>query len=139
MKRKRDSKQGWILYLMVHCPLFFFVKIGITGVSATKRAQAIDEAVWGFPIPIFVVFIPGAYFVEQWLHDICHFLKVDFYKGDGHSEWFLFPAILPALAVQLFFWGVYAWIVSKTTNFDALSWYFDFLLVLLKWAVSLVR
>lgn len=124
---------------MVHCPFFFFWKIGITGISATKRAEGIGRAVIGFPIPVFILVIPGAYFLEQWLHDICHFLKVDFYKGDGHSEWFWFPAILPALAVQLLGWGLYAWIISKATAWNALDWYLDFLLVLLQWAISLVR
>lgn len=77
---------------MIHFPFVIFTKIGITGKSVKGRARQIDEAVFGFPIPVMVLFIPFCYQVEQFLHAIFKPLNTTFYKGDGHTEWFLFPA-----------------------------------------------
>lgn len=85
---KRDSHSGYILYLMVHVPWVIFWKIGI-GYDAFKRAKQVDRAMFGFPFPVMVLFIPGAYYVEQALHRQFSFFSVRFYEGDGASEWFL--------------------------------------------------
>lgn len=105
---KKNSKGGHILYLMVHVPLVIFWKIGITGNSPHARAKGIDRAMFGFPVPVFFVVIPGgAYRVEQWLHGMLSGLSVRFYRGDGASEWMLFPAAPIAIAVMSCIWGIY--------------------------------
>lgn len=94
---------------MVGVPWFWWVKIGITHVSigAAKRAFAIDKAMWGFPFPIMVVPIPGAYHFEQKIHRELSFLSCRFYKGDGSSEWFWCPAALFVLPIMFATWGIY--------------------------------
>lgn len=124
---------------MVHFPLVVFWKIGITGRSATARAADIDEAMFGFPVPVFIVVVPGAYGVEQWLHRVCGWLRVEFYKGDGHSEWFLFPAVIFALPVMLLIWGLYFFLIGCAMQWDAFGWYVDFLTVLAYWFFGLFR
>lgn len=100
--KRRDSKGGWLLYLMVHIPFIWFFKIGITSaeIGAAKRAKQVDRAVFGFPLPIMVLFVPGAYLIEQDLHRRFSFCHTRFYSGDGASEWFLlFPFLLwPVMA-----------------------------------------
>lgn len=74
---------------MIHFPLVFFWKAGITGKTPGKRARSIDSDMWGFPIPIMFTVIPfGAYRFEQVMKDLWEPFSVDFYDGDGHTEWF---------------------------------------------------
>ena len=97
-----------ILYIMVHFPCIFWVKIGITGKSTCKRAAGINREMWGVPIPIIGMPIPFAEHWEAMLHRHCRPINVRFYKGSGFSEWFWFPAIFPALVVIALgaaFWG----------------------------------
>lgn len=124
---------------MVHFPFVWWWKVGITGRTATARANDIDEAVFGFPIPVFVVWMPGAYLVEQWLHGLCRGIRADFYKGDGHTEFFWFPVVFVALPVMLFVWGVYAWLISQAMEWDALDWYLKTLGIIAGWIVGLVK
>ncbi len=138
-RKGRDSKSGWVLYLMVHFPFLIFWKIGITGRTATARANDIDEAVFGFPIPVFVVIVPGAYMWEQMLHNLCRPLQVRFYKGDGASEWFMFMAAIPALAFMLAVWGFYFWLISQATNWDALEWYLGTLGIIAGWILEFAK
>lgn len=141
-KRKKaesgKSKDGWVLYLMVHFPFVWWWKIGITGRGATARAADIDEAVFGFPVPVFVAILPGAYFAEQMLHGICRGFRVDFYKGDGHTEWFWFPAALPAFCFMLLVWFGYAALITRFTNWNAVEWYLNTLVVLAGWTARLI-
>jgi len=136
-KPSAKSRDGWILYLMVHFPLIFFVKIGITGRTAAARARDIDEAVWGFPIPVCIVIVPGAYMWEQMLHGLCRPLGVRFYDGDGSSEWFWFVAAVPALCFMLAVWGFYFWIISLCTNWNTLEWYLGILSIICGWILNL--
>lgn len=138
-KVKAKSRDGWIVYLMVHFPFVWWWKIGTTGRSATARAEDIDEAVFGFPVPVFVVWMPGAYLFEQFLHRLCRGLHVDFYKGDGHTEWFWIPAVIIALPFMLAVWAGYAWLISQATNWDALEWYLMTLQILAGWAIQMFR
>lgn len=101
------SQSGSILYLMVHLPFFWWVKVGITSKSAENRAKQVDRAVWGKPRVIMVVWIPGAYFIEQDLHRRFRLLNQRFYKGDGSSEWFLFPVALILWPLMLAVWCGY--------------------------------
>lgn len=104
-----NSRGGWVMYLMINLPLVFFVKIGITGKSASKRAKGLNRSVPGLPIPIFFCVIPGAYYLEQWLHRSLSGLSVRYYSGDGGSEWFWILAAPFALAVMIGIWVAEYW------------------------------
>lgn len=96
---------------MVHVPFIWFFKIGITHVEtgAAKRAKQVDRAVIGFPVPIMVLFIPGAYHIEQDLHRRFSFCHTRFYSGDGSSEWFfLFPILLWPFMAAMWLSYIYA-------------------------------
>ena len=101
-----NSRGGWVLYLMLHIPAVCFCKIGITGKSAKARAKGLDRAMLGFPLPVFFCVVPGAYHIEQWLHNNLKPLSARFYKGDGSSEWFWILAAPFALAAMLLIWGI---------------------------------
>lgn len=100
-------RSGWI-YLMVHIPFVFWVKIGITGKTAGARAKEIDRAMFGFPFPIMAIYLPGVNRIEKAFHRLCSPLSVRFYKGDGHTEWFWLIAGLPVFGIGcLYWWGIY--------------------------------
>ena len=117
-----------ILYLMIHFPFVWWVKIGYAHTSAVKRAAALDKAVFGVFIPIGILVIPFAYTVEQYFHRLCRRLRFRFYRADGSTETFWLPAALPVLAFMLFVWGLYFWAAGRAFGFDGLSWYRSFLL-----------
>ena len=96
------------LYIMIHCPFIWWVKIGITGKKRSARAKQIDRAVIGFPIPVAAVPLPGAYNLEQRLHRILSPLSCRFYLGDGSTEWFWIVAAVPVLVVMAAIWAAYA-------------------------------
>lgn len=125
-KIKRDSKNGAILYLMVHCPFFWWWKIGITGKSAGQRARSIDKVMFGFPVPVMILFIPGAYFVEQDLHRHFSVFNFRFYEKDGASEWFWFPVAFVVLPLLISGWMGYVWLFDLCfgTNFFYLTLHF---------------
>ncbi len=101
-----NSRGGWTLYLLINFPLIIFVKIGITGKSASARAKGLDKSVPGLPIPIFFCIVPGAYHIEQWLHRNLSGLSVRYYSKDGSSEWFWIIAAPFALAAMGLIWGI---------------------------------
>ena len=105
------SRSGWTLYLMIHFPFVWWVKIGITGKGVKNRAAGIDREMPGFPIPIFFCITPGAYSIEQWLHRKLKPLNVRFYRGSGHSEWFWLPAGAFALVIMSGVWVFWAALV----------------------------
>lgn len=105
---RKSAHNGHLLYVMVHFPLLVFWKIGITGVSVRGRAKQVDRAVWGWPIPICGCIVPGgAYWLEQAIHDLMGGFQARFYRGDGASEWFWFPAGFVAILFCLAVWA--AW------------------------------
>lgn len=78
-----------IVYMLLHFPCIWRVKIGITGRSSKARAKQVSRAMPGVAIPVGILFVPFfAYQVEQALHFIFDPLKTRFYKGDGSTEWF---------------------------------------------------
>ena len=127
----RNSKGGWLLYLMIGVPWFWWVKIGITHVSigAFKRAFSVGKAFVGFPFPIMFVPIPGAYGVEQWLHRVLAPLSCRFYRGDGASEWYWLPVIVVVLPVMLLIVSMYLVCFDMalgTAIYPVVSgWFFD--------------
>lgn len=101
------SKTGHILYLMVHFPFVWWWKIGITGKTAKGRAKQVDRAVFGWPVVVMVVPIPGAYLIEQDLHRRFAFLNCRYYRGDGSTEWFWFPVAVLVLPFMVAVWAGY--------------------------------
>ncbi len=109
---RKSAHNGHLLYVMVHFPLLVFWKIGITGVSVRGRAKQVDRAVWGWPIPVFFCVVPfGAKWVETALHDLMAGFSAQFYKGDGHKEWFWFPAGFIAILFCASVWVVQAIVI----------------------------
>ena len=107
------------VYLMLHIPFVFFVKIGITTKTASRRAAQINRAMFGFPVPIMVIFVPNARGVEAAWHRLCADLSVRFYKGDGHTEWFWIPAGVPVFGVGvLYWWGLYEGFIFLLSNYN---------------------
>lgn len=102
---------------MINIPLVIFVKIGITGVGASKRAKQVDEAAPGMPVPIMIMVLPFCYEIEQFLHGLFSFLRVSYYKGDGHTEWFLFIAGIPVLWLGVKYWFLVWWLFERLINY----------------------
>lgn len=104
---RKSAHTGWILYVMIHVPYLVFCKIGITGVSIRGRAKQVDRAVFGFPVPVFFCIVPfGAKWIETALHDLMAGFSARFYRGDGSSEWFWFPAGIIAVLFCASVWVV---------------------------------
>ena len=136
----RNSRGGWLLYVMVHLPLVFFFKVGITSLSigAKARAKGIDRQMWGLPVPIFILPIPGAYHVEQALHKMLRRTNVNFYHGSGQREWFFLSPLIVVVPIMLVVWGFYLGIADMIMGtqmlpfvsrllFNFLFWAWDFL------------
>jgi hypothetical protein len=125
----RDSKGGWLLYVMIHIPLIFMFKVGITSmhIGAKKRAAGIDREMWGYPLPIFFVVIPGAYHIEQWFHRSLSAFNFRFYKGSGASEWFVLVPLITVLPFMLAVWATYLGIVDYFCGTTALPFCFEFI------------
>lgn len=116
-----------IIYLMVHLPFPVFWKIGFAHDNPFKRAAALDKEVWGFFVPICFIVVPFAYRMEQAFHRRFKSLKVRFYKGNGSTETYWFPAAIPALVVMLLVWAAYLWAAGRFFGFDGLKFWADFL------------
>mgnify|MGYP001810770165 CR=1 FL=1 len=106
-----NSRGGWFLgiginYLLINIPLLVFCKYGYTGlgVGVKKRTAGINRDMPGFPIPVFFVITFFAYDVEQFVHNLMKPLRVNFYKGSGHTETYWALAILPAFCIMCVLW-----------------------------------
>lgn len=120
MKSGNNTRAPQWVYIAIHVlyilPNPFVFKLGIGG-SWQKRMQGISGTMPGFVIPIFLVWLPFAYQIEQWMHRKMKRFGVR-YIGSGKTEWFFIIAImfaLPILAAFFFafvsilvFAGVYA-------------------------------
>lgn len=117
-----NSKTGHILYLMVHFPFLWWWKIGITGKTAKSRAKQVDRAVFGWPVVVMVVPIPGAYLIEQDLHRRFAFLNCRYYRGDGSTEWFWFPVVAVVLPFMLAVWLAYIHLADLLLGTRVCEW-----------------
>ena len=105
----RSSKGGWLLYCMACFPWVWKFKVGITSLSigAAKRARDIDREMFGFPIPIMIVPVPGAYYIEQEMHRIMRRFNTRFTSASGKSEWFNVVPLFFTVPIMLSIWGLY--------------------------------
>lgn len=94
-----------IVYCLIFFPRIWVVKIGYSGVSAKRRARSVSKHAPGFAFPVAIAVIPFAWHVEQGLHSLFAGLSYRFYKGDGSTECFLFPAHIVCLMLfQVMVW-----------------------------------
>lgn len=141
----RSSRGGWLLYVMVCIPWIWKFKVGITSlnIGAKKRASDIDREMFGFPIPIMIVPVPGAWFVEQEMHRIMRPFKTVFYKGSGRQEWFNFAPVFFALPIMFSIWGCYIFILDLCLGTKILpvltKWFFDLVWLVGKTAWKLLN
>lgn len=102
-----------IVYLFANFPLIIFLKIGKGGkgnATLMSRAKQVSRAAPGVSIPIGIMFIPFfAGHVEKFLHMINAPIRARFYKGDGSTEWFLFPAAIPYYILMLLHFQAWMW------------------------------
>ena len=116
MKSNRKRKvvhpfiPGW-WYFMVNFPLIVFGKSGITGGEVKKRAHQVDKAAPGIPIPIFAVYCPFHYELEQWSHRAFKSFSVSYYKGDGHTEWFWSLVGVVIIPIMAAIWIIEIWCI----------------------------
>jgi len=101
--RRRKSGNGtssaqWI-YVLWNVPFVWVVKIGIGG-KLRKRTRQVGKSAKGWDIPVFAIWIPFAYQVEQFIHRLCSPIRVKF-DGTGKTERFLLPAIIPGILIPL--------------------------------------
>ena len=94
---------------MIHIPGIWRFKVGITSLSigAVKRAKSIDKEMFGFPVPIMILPIPGAFFIEQEMHRIMRRWNTRFTKASGKTEWFILAPLFFTLPIMLCVWGLY--------------------------------
>lgn len=108
------------VYVLLYLPKFWIVKIGYTGVSVGNRAKSVSKAVFGISVPVGVMIIPFAWHVEQFAHSLFEGLKWDFYKGQGHTETFIFPA---HIAILIVWFGMYMdFVAAKWLWFNCFSY-----------------
>lgn len=111
-KRKKFERPSFnfggigIVYVLWFLPRFWVVKIGYTGKRSgvRNRASSVSRAAPGVAIPVGAMIVPFAWHVEQCLHGLFAGLKWSFYKGDGHTETFVFPA---HIAILIVWFGMY--------------------------------
>ena len=93
-----------MVYVLIYLPQLWMVKIGYSGVSVENRAKSVSKAVFGVAVPVAVMVLPFAWHIEQATHDLFRGLYVNFYKGQGHRETFIFPA---HIAILMVWFGMY--------------------------------
>lgn len=104
-----------MVYVLIYFPQIWMVKIGYSGVSVGNRAKSVSKAVFGVALPVAVMALPFAWHIEQAMHDLFRGLYVNFYKGQGHRETFIFPA---HIAILIVWFGMYV-------DFLAVKWLFN--------------
>jgi len=112
MKRKKFKLPPFntigfgIVYVMIYFPAIWFVKIGYTGTRSgiSKRAKSVSRSAPGIAIPVGFMVLPFAWHIEQFFHNLFGGLRSSFYKGDGHTETFFFPAHIMIVIVWAVMW-----------------------------------
>lgn len=108
-----------MLYLLGNTPLLLYVKIGVTRGKPSTRAKSVSTVAPGKCWVIGFMFWPFmAYYVEQLLHFLLAPIRVEFYKGSGHKEWFFFIAAVVFYPLMLANWLL--WFTILQTIFSKL-------------------
>lgn len=110
------SSRQW-LYMYVHFPLFFLVKLGISG-NYKRRAKQVGNQTMGWAIPIFAVKIPFAWQCEQAMHWLFRWFSIRFF---GSREWYVLPILPIALAIMALAL-ILDWLVLSSIVVLALWW-----------------
>lgn len=119
MKSGNHTKMPQWIYCGIHMLFYvipnpFVFKMGIGG-SWMKRMKGISDSLPGFVLPVFLVWVPFAYQIEQWAHRQMKPLNVRYF-GSGKTEWFFAPGILfavPVMAAAFAVWvGFWFFVVS---------------------------
>ena len=95
-----------VVYILNYVPKIWMCKVGFTKRSVKSRVRSTSKAVKGFTVPIFFCIIPFPKELEGFIHDQINGLKKRFYKGDGSTETFIFPAIVIAVIYLIGVWMV---------------------------------
>ena len=102
------SAPQWI-YFLWNFPYVWIVKIGIGGKLRTRTRQ-VGKSAPGLDIPVFALWVVGAYQVEQFIHWSCSWCRVRLGKrwGTGRTERFYLPALPVGIVISLA-WAVFSW------------------------------
>ena len=87
----------YLLFGFIPIPNPLLFKWGIGG-SWLGRLKGVSGTIPGFVLPIFLVYIPLAWHIEQWGHRQLKFINVP-YIGSGKTEWFIIIGVLFAIPV----------------------------------------
>lgn len=98
--------QPKFIYLMIAVPNIFLTKIGITS-NIGRRKKQISDKIFGWAIPVWVVWIPWAFSVEQQLHGFFH--KFNSRNKRRGKEWFWTFPVLPLAWIILNFMFLALW------------------------------
>lgn len=134
MKSGNHTKNPQWIYCGIHMLFFvipnpFVFKCGIGG-SWMRRMDGISKSIPGFVLPVFLVWVPFAYQIEQWMHRQMRPINVPYF-GSGRTEWFFVLGILfviPAMAAAFIgVWGTAAYLFAYTVGWEkdaqnALKW-----------------
>lgn len=134
MKSGNHTKNPQWMYIGIHMLFFvipnpFVFKWGIGG-SWMKRLGGISASMPGFVLPVFLVWVPFAYQIEQWGHRQLKRIRVRYF-GSGKTEWFFIVGILFAIpvcaAAFVLVWGSLAFVGMYAAGYEkeayrALKW-----------------
>lgn len=105
-----------VVYILNYVPKIWMCKVGFTKRSVKSRVRSTSKAVFGFTVPVFFCVVPFPKAVEGIFHSLLGGLNKRFYKGDGHTETFIFPGIVIALALCFGVWYLEIVLILKAWN-----------------------
>ncbi len=107
-----------MLFGFIPIPNIALAKVGVGG-SWMDRLKGVSRTLNGFVIPIFIVWIPGAYYLEKWIHRKMKALNVPYF-GSGRTEWFWIVVILFAIPVMAAAFAAWAgfWVLLVSYAID---------------------
>ena len=105
-----------VVYILNYIPQIWMCKVGFTKRSVKSRVRSTSKAVFGFTVPVFFCIVPVPKAVEGIFHSLLGGLNKRFYKGDGHTETFIFPGIVIALALCFGVWYLEIVLILKAWN-----------------------
>jgi T5orf172 domain len=119
MKSGNGTANPQFLYILVSLPLPLLCKIGISN-KVSRRTEEVSKKMIGWAVPIFFVFIPFSFHLEQSLHRVFKFANVPF---AGSREWFWLP-VAPFAAMVMIVHQLF-WIVFSLGLFFGAMWVFQ--------------